>query len=70
VPDGVASIEAIYPRFGLRGPRSVDHGRRLRRRAVVVDNVVALTVPRPPDAALPALMLWRDASGSVVRVVG
>ena len=71
VPDGVASVEAVYPRFSDRGPqrRAVDHGRRVRLRAAVVDNVVAVAVPRPIDDVFPAVMLWRDAAGAVVRVL-
>ncbi len=71
VPDGVAVVELHYTRFADRGPdrRAVDHHRRARVRVAVGDNVVSVIVPRPARDALPALTLWRDATGKVVRVI-
>jgi hypothetical protein len=70
VPDGVASVDVRYPRFADRGPgsRVVDHRRRVHRDTDVVDNVFAVTVPRPAQDALPSLLLWRDAAGTVARI--
>jgi hypothetical protein len=60
VPDGVARIDFTFARA---------HGRTYRRSVAVVDNVVALTVPRRP-ADPSGRQVWRRADGSVVNVVG
>lgn len=71
VPDGVASIDAVFSRRASRGPnrRSVDYGRQVTRTVAVRQNVTHFTVPRPAPDAFPSRMTWRRADGSVVRVV-
>jgi hypothetical protein len=70
VPDGVATIDATYPRVVSRGrfraPRRFPT--TIRRTFTVHDNVAFATVPRPPEVALPR-MVWRAADGTVVRRV-
>jgi hypothetical protein len=74
VPDGVATIEFTFARGRSLEPEP-EHARRRRystlyRRTVhVVDNVVALTVPRLPFDALFYRQVWRASDGSVVNVV-
>lgn len=71
VPDGVATIDATFPRRVSRGPYHAPKVYRTteRRTYVVHENVVFATVPRPPPDAFPR-MVWRAADGSVVRRVG
>lgn len=71
VPDGVATLTAVFPREVSRSRyRPPKRYRRASRRTVdVQDNVVAFTVPRPAFDAYPKRMIWRDADGRVVRVV-
>jgi hypothetical protein len=72
VPDGVATIDATFPRVVSLGPNR-DPRRfpsTIRRRFTVQDNLVFATVPRPAELALPR-MVWRAADGTVVqRVAG
>jgi hypothetical protein len=67
VPDGVATIDATFPRarHGAPGHPGKRFATTIRRTLVVHDNVAFLTVHRPPEA-LPR-MVWRAADGSVVR---
>jgi hypothetical protein len=82
VPDGVASITAIYKARTARVPvlptRPTRHPRvRLRRvhapaqtvDAPVVENVVAFTVHRPGELSQPDLIQWRDGAGNVTRQI-
>jgi hypothetical protein len=70
VPDGVATIDATFPRVVSRGP--IRARRRfpstVRRTFTVRDNVAFATVPRPAEDAFPR-MVWRAADGTVVRRV-
>jgi hypothetical protein len=67
VPDGVARIDATFPREGsVRGRR---YRATVQRTFVVRDNVVLATVPRPPQDALP-IMLWRAVDGRLLRRAG
>lgn len=71
VPDGVATIEAIYPERVSRGrhrPATV-YGEEIRLTLPVQDNVVAFQVDRPAEDAMPPQMIWRAADGTVVRTV-
>lgn len=71
VPDGVATLTAVFAREVSRGryrpPKR--YPRAVRRTVTVQDNVVSFTVPRPAPHAFPTRMIWRDADGRVVRVV-
>jgi hypothetical protein len=70
VPDGVATVEATFPRVVSLGPNR-DPRRfpgTIRRTFTVRDNVVLATVPRPGAFAFPR-MVWRAADGSVIRRV-
>jgi hypothetical protein len=74
VPDGVATIDFAFARGRSldRGPGH-SHGRVYRtiyrRTAPVVDNVVALTVPRLPEDALFNRQVWHAVDGSVVNTI-
>ena len=35
----------------------------------MVDNLVSLIIPRPPEDAFSARLTWRDTRGRVIRVV-
>lgn len=71
-PDGVASIELVYPRRGDRGrfePAQV-YESGLRVTTPVQDNLASLQVERDfADAERPSSVTWRAADGSVLRVV-
>ncbi|MDW5594285.1 hypothetical protein VSS74_08055 [Conexibacter stalactiti] len=71
VPDGVATIEAIYPERVSRGPHrpAIVYGEEIRLTLPVQDNVVAFKVDRPAEDAMPPQMIWRAADGTVVRTV-
>jgi hypothetical protein len=71
VPDGVATIEAIYPERASRGPHrpAIVYGEEIRLTLPVQDNVVSFEVDRPAEDAMSPRMIWRAADGSVVRVV-
>jgi hypothetical protein len=71
LPDGVATLEATFPRLYAR-----EKGRPLKRYASVVtstvavqDNVVSFRVPRQPRDAFPAGQIWRDADGTVITQI-
>jgi hypothetical protein len=70
VPDGVATIDATYPRLVSLGPNRAPRRfpSTIRRTYAVHDNVVFATVSRPPEFAFPR-MVWRAADGTVVRRV-
>jgi hypothetical protein len=70
VPDGVATIDATFPRVVSRGPNRAPRrfASTIRRIFTVHDNVVFATVSRPPEFAFPR-MVWRAADGTVVRRV-
>jgi hypothetical protein len=70
VLDGVATIEATFPRVRSRGRFRAPKRYRttLRRTLTVHDNVAFATVARSPEDAFPR-MVWRAADGSVVRRV-
>jgi hypothetical protein len=70
VPDGVATVEAVYPRVAAARPGRPARRFRstIRRRYTVRDNVVLATSPRPIDAGFPRLT-WKAADGRVVRPV-
>jgi hypothetical protein len=71
LPDGVATIEAIYPERVSRGPHrpAIVYGEEIRLTLPVQDNVVSFQVDRPAEDAMSPRMVWRAADGSVVRVV-
>jgi hypothetical protein len=70
VPDGVATIDFTFARGHALGPERDRVYRKLyRRTAAVVDNVVALTVPRMPLDAVFNRQVWRAADGSVVNTI-
>lgn len=68
VPDGVATVDATFPRVVERGPGRPDKRfpTTIRRTLTVHDNVAFVTVHRPPDDSDPR-MVWRAADGSVIR---
>ncbi len=69
VPDGVATITAVYPRRGHRplfGTRKV-FDEQAERTATVAENVAAFRAPRGGIDAFPTRVVWRAADGSVVR---
>jgi hypothetical protein len=70
VPDGVATIEATFPRVRSRGRFRAPKRYRttLRRTLTVHDNVAFATVARSPEDAFPR-MVWCAADGTVVRRV-
>jgi len=71
VPDGVATVTAVYPRIARRGriqkPRR--YPSRVTRSSPVRDNVVAFVVPRDIHDSYPKRFVWRSAGGRVVKVV-
>lgn len=71
LPDGVATIEAIYPARVSRGPHrpATVYGEEVRLTLPAQDNVVSFQVDRPAEDAIPPLMVWRGADGAVVRTV-
>jgi hypothetical protein len=70
VPDGVATIEFTFARGrGLRPDGHRVYRRIYRRTTAVVNNIVALTVPRRPEDAFYNRQVWRAADGSVVNTV-
>jgi type II secretory pathway pseudopilin PulG len=79
LPDGVASITAIYrartatvlsfPRPGHKPRRRRVHAPALTVNAPVVGNVVAFKVRRPGELSRPDLVQWLDAAGNVIRQV-
>jgi hypothetical protein len=70
VPDGVASIDFTFAAGHSRGP---DSARRYptayQHTAAVVDNVVALVVPRAPEDAIVNRQIWHAADGTAVNTV-
>lgn len=70
VPDGVATIDATFPKRVSRGRYRAPkvYRQTVRRTYTVHDNVVFATAPRPADDAFPK-MVWRAADGSIVRRV-
>jgi hypothetical protein len=71
LPDGVASVTLEYPRSAPRGRdfKPVRYPAAYRRTVPVHDNIVTAHVPRRPQDAFPARMIWRDAHDRVIRVV-
>jgi hypothetical protein len=72
VPDGVASIDFTFARghsLGGGPGRGRVYRTVCRRTAAVVDNVVALTVPRLPGDALFNRQVWHAADGTVVNTI-
>ncbi len=71
LPDGVATVEMTFPGRVSRGPHrpATVFGDDLHVTAKVQDNVLSARVDRPAPNAIPPLMIWRAADGSVVRVV-
>lgn len=72
LPDGVATVELVFPKVVSRGRyyKPTIYPRTLRRTVRVQQNVVSLRVSRPPEDAFPRRMVWRSASGAVVRRIG
>lgn len=71
VPDGVASITLDYPRVVSLGPlyKPLVYPSALRRTVRVQQNALSVHVPRGAGEAIPPRMVWRDATGKVLRVV-
>jgi hypothetical protein len=72
VPDGVATIDFAFARghsLGGGPGRGRVYRTVYRRTAAVVDNVVALTVPRLPGDALFNRQVWHAADGTVVNTI-
>lgn len=71
VPDGVATVELVYPSRASRGPGrpAVEYEAEALVTVTVVDNAVSATVPRSVDDTFRARLIWRRADGSVIRVV-
>jgi len=70
VPDGVASVTAIYPRVARRagGGKTRRYPSRVTRSSPVRDNVFSVGVPRAIEYAFPPHLVWRAASGRVIKV--
>ena len=72
VPDSVATIDFAFARGRSADVRTgVERVYRhvYRRRVAVVDNVVALTVPRSPADVFYHREVWRAADGSLINTV-
>lgn len=71
LPDGVATVEMTFPGRVSRGPHrpTTVFGDDLHVTAKVQDNILSASVDRPAPNAIPPLMVWRAADGSVIRVV-
>lgn len=71
VPDGVASVDVLWPRRVSGAPhhKARTYPSAVLRRVPVRDNVAVATAPRPSFDALPARVTWRGADGRVVRRV-
>jgi hypothetical protein len=69
VPDGVASITAIYKARTTRLGGHRVHAPAQTVTASVVGNVVAFTLHRPGELSEPDLTQWRDAAGAVIRQI-
>ena len=70
VPDGVATIDFSFAKGHSRGPDSNrTYATVYERTVAVVDNIVALTVPRAPEDAIVNRQVWRAADGTAVNTV-
>jgi hypothetical protein len=70
VPDGVATIDFTFAAGRSRGPDSArTYATTYRRTVAVVDNVVALTVPRAPEDAIVNRQVWHAADGTAINAV-
>lgn len=71
VPDGVATIEFEYSQLAEHGAlyKPTPYPSAFRASVQVQENAFALTVPRATLDARPARMIWKSASGEVIRVV-
>lgn len=71
LPDGVATVEAIYSQRVDRGPHRPPeiYPSDVRLIAPVQDNLVSFRVPRETPDALPTTMVWRGVDGEVLRTV-
>ena len=71
LPDPVATVELTFPRAMSRGayrpPKR--YARAVTLTAQVKDNVISVQVPRPPQDAFPARMVWKGPDGQTIRVV-
>jgi hypothetical protein len=70
LPDGVARVTMVLPRYSSRGPHRapVDHRRVLRRSARVVDNVASLRIAgRGIEDMFGATTLEYGPDGALVR---
>jgi hypothetical protein len=71
IPDGVATVELTFPRSVSRGPYRPPrrYRRTLRITAPVDDNVISVRVNRSAPDAFPHRMVWKDSTGTTVRIV-
>jgi hypothetical protein len=70
VPDGVATIDFSFAEGHSRGPDSNrTYDTVYRHTVAVVNNIVALTVPRAPEDAIVNHQVWRAADGTAVSTV-
>lgn len=72
VPDGVATVTALFGRKASRGRHRSPklYPRAVKRTGALQDNVVSFTVPRPARDALPDRQVWRAPDGTIKRTVG
>jgi hypothetical protein len=70
VPDGVAAIDFTFAKGDTRVPgRKRTYPTVYRATAPVVNNVVAITVPRAPEDAIVNEQVWHAPDGTVVNTV-
>ena len=70
VPDGVATIDFTFAPGHSRVPGSNRrYGTAYRATAPVVNNIVAVTVPRAPQDAIVNRQVWRAADGTAINTV-
>ncbi|HKG01720.1 MAG TPA: hypothetical protein VKB03_00950 [Conexibacter sp.] len=69
VPDGVATITAIFPRVGRKPPRSHRqvYDERTERTVSVRENLASFRSPRQGWDLYPTRVIWRATDGSVIR---
>jgi len=71
VPDGAATVTAVYPRVARRigNPKPRRYASRVKRSSPVRDNVFSLVVPRRLEDSFPPKLVWRAAGGRVIKVI-
>jgi hypothetical protein len=69
VPDGVATIDFTFAAGPSRAPGSNRTYSTDRRSAAVVNNIVALMVPRASEDAIVNRQVWHAADGTAVNTV-